>query len=374
MTMLISIDTTPNPNSMKLNLSDTLPQSGTFTLGNEAASPEVVQQLLRIDGVQSIFVSACFLTINRDPRIDWEAILQAARSVFTNNDEQTPSEEQAHSTDTYGQIQVLVQIFRNIPIQIKVTDGKTEKRVGLPARFGELARELQEHFRADYLKERHWSDYGVRYGILDDVAQEVAEEIEALLDVDTLDQRKLLAISNSASQTKIKIQAPQPQRSQNTEPDWHERFRAVQEIEASEETFSFLLEALWDSQPQVRRWAAAKLAAIKTPQSVEALSQCLLSDSNVGVRRTAGDSLSDIGDVAAQEVMCKALDDKNKLVRWRAARFLAEVGTEAALPSLEAVKNDLEYEVRLEVEAAIQHIREGSKASLPVWKLMSQET
>ncbi len=42
--------------------------------------------------------------------------------------------------------------------------------------------------------------------------------------------------------------------------------------------------------------------------------------------------------------MCEALSDKNKLVRWRAARFLAEVGSAASLPALQAKQNDPEFE------------------------------
>jgi HEAT repeat protein len=157
-------------------------------------------------------------------------------------------------------------------------------------------------------------------------------------------------------------------------PDWHERFQAIQQLKASEESLPLLIQALQDEKTQIRRWAAARLAGVKSAQSVEALSQALLNDPNVGVRRTAGDSLSDIGDIAAQGAICQALSDQNKLVRWRAARFLAETGTQASLPYLEKAKEDPEYEVRLEVEAAISHIREGSKAALPVWKLMSKDT
>jgi len=97
-----------------------------------------------------------------------------------------------------------------------------------------------------------------------------------------------------------------------------------------------------------------------------------LNDPNVGVRRTAGDSLSDIADVAAQDAVCQALGDSNKLVRWRAARFLAEIGTSEALQALEKAQDDAEFEVRLEVQAAIQRIRAGGEGALPVWKQMSQ--
>ena len=75
-------------------------------------------------------------------------------------------DDHRRAAEIQGQAQVLVQTFRDIPIQVKVTDGVNEERVGLPERFGHAARELQAHFGADYLKERHWADRGVRYGTL----------------------------------------------------------------------------------------------------------------------------------------------------------------------------------------------------------------
>lgn len=371
MMTLASIDTTPNPNSMKLNLDDTAGVAGTFTQENASAAPTAIQKLLAIPGVVSVFSAASFLTLNRDPRVNWQPILAAARQVFDVQEQMiSPVDAQRKAAEHTGQVKILVQTFRQIPIQVKVTDGLMEERVGLSPRFGETARELQAHFGADYLKERHWADWGVRYGTLAEVAQEVADEIESLLDEEKLNQQKQLALGKVPNPTQVQLRDNDPMLDSS---DWQERFRFVQEIGASEETLPFLIKALQDEKPQIRRWAAAKLAGVKTAQSVEALCQSLLNDSNVGVRRTAGDSLSDIEDVSAQPAVCQALSDTNKLVRWRAARFLAETGTEAALPYLEKATDDPEYEVRLEVEAAINHITQGSKAALPVWKLMSQD-
>jgi hypothetical protein len=226
MTILLSIDTTPNPNSMKLNLGVSLSQTGTFTLDNQADAPDIVCQFLRIEGVQSVFASVRFLTVNRDPRFGWEPILQAVQAVLVDNAQKTiPPENQVSALMAYGQIQVLVQIFRDIPIQVKVTDGKGEKRIGLSARFGGLTRELQTQF----------GDWGVRYGSLDDVAQEVAEEIESLLDEETLTQRKLLAIQGSAPPAN----KGNEQAFQLNQPDWSERLRAVQQLEVWKRPFRF---------------------------------------------------------------------------------------------------------------------------------------
>ena len=50
-----------------------------------------------------------------------------------------------------------------------------------------------------------------------------------------------------------------------------------------------------------------------------------LKDTSAAVRRTAGDCFSDLGFPEAMKEMAKALTDKNKLVRWRAAMFLYEL-------------------------------------------------
>ncbi len=68
--------------------------------------------------------------------------------------------------------------------------------------------------------------------------------------------------------------------------------------------------------------------------------------------------------------MCEALKDPNKLVRWRAARFLFEVGDESAIPALEEAVNDAEFEVRLQAQMALERIKRGEEASGTVWQQM----
>lgn len=377
MTLLVSIETTPNPNSMKLNLNEPLASTGTFNTENISLAPTIVQQLLKIQGVVNIFGAASFLTLNRDPRVDWQLILESVRSIFAGESPENEEKEQRLIIEKQGQVQVWIQTFRKIPIQVKVTDGVMEERAGLSECFGKVARELQAHFTADYLKERFWADWGTRYGTLKEVAQEVAEEIEGLWNETKLISELELALGNviveKGNQPLTETETKEALHLRLSSSDWQERFQAVQSLEATEENLPFLIQVLQDEKPQIRRWTAAKLAGIKTESSVKALCAILMNDSNVGVRRTAGDSLSDIGDVSAQEAICLALKDSNKLVRWRAARFLAEVGNEEALSFLEEAKQDSEYEVRLEVETAISHIQEGSKAASSVWKLMTQE-
>jgi len=111
----------------------------------------------------------------------------------------------------------------------------------------------------------------------------------------------------------------------------------------------------------IRRWAAAILGGSGMPEAIEPLCK-VLSDASAIVRRTAGDALSDLG--MHGRAMCQALEDRSKLMRWRAARFLNEVGDQAAVePAVAARKQD----VRVEMLAAIERIEVGGGAQMPMW-------
>lgn len=350
---LLSVETTPNPNSMKLNVDQQLGAPITYTRDQADGCPAFVRRLLDIAGVQSVFACGNFVTVNKDPRLNWSAILDKATAVFNSDSEAAePTKAKAQDSSaagTDGQVQVFVQTFRGIPIQVKVVDRDGETRLSLGERFNDTALLIQEKTGADYLAERYWADKGHRYGTRDEVAQQVVAEIIGTLDKPPAPTKETLL-------------------DWLKESDWHTRFLAVQELSSSDDHIPVLAAALKDEHPQVRRLAAAALGSFGNSDAVEPLCQAMLEDVSVGVRRTAGDALSDIGDVAAQPAICKALADPNKLVRWRAARFLSDVGTEDAIPFLQKAADDPEFEVRLEVRAAIDRITGGAQGLGPAWK------
>lgn len=384
---------------MKLNFHESLGKAITYTSENAEGSPDFVRDLLKIEGVKSVFVCQDFITINRAPGAVWDKILDSAKHTFgvetadsadksaasadksaANADKSAASadksavevrQKERESAEKSGQVSVVVQTFKGIPIQVKVLAGSMEKRVALPERFSVAARKVQDETNADFLRERYWADWGVRYGDADEIAAQVADEIEGTIDDKALQRLSDIATGKVAEETK---QTTRLQNEANfASPDWHVRLRAIQELKLEEVDIPLLERALTDEQMQVRRFAAAGLGATGSSKAVGALCRALLSDVAVAVRRTAGDALSDIGDVSAQEDVCKSLADENKLVRWRACRFLAEVGTKDALPSLQSVLNDVEFEVRLEAEAAIDRILKGDKGLAPVWKRMHED-
>lgn len=363
---LTSIESTPNPNSMKLNLDghrSVVPI--TYSLANANSSPQLIREVLNVPGIQSVFSCEDFLTINKDPRGNWKMILEAVTKIIPGIEVvSTEAEERRLAAELIGQVAVHVQTFRGIPIQVKAFDKQGEKRIALEERFAKAATLLQERTGADYLKERYWANWGVRYGTIDEVAAEVADEIQG-----TMPELVLIRfLEDSQHRTQSSTTHSATSRADLQSSDWHLRLLAVQELGTEESAVAKLVECLSDPHQQVRRMAAAALGATGAPQAVPHLCRALLNDSSAGVRRTAGDALSDLGDVSAQPSMCAALSDSNRLVRWRAARFLADFGNEDALPHLHEASGDTEFEVCLEVEAAIARITEGKECSVPVWK------
>lgn len=378
---LESIVTTPNPNSMKLNFAEPISAEKATTYDKkdatkaEGGAPVYVAQLLDIEGVNSVFVCGDFLTINRDPRHDWKPILDAANRVFSVSGENKAAaavEKQREVAEKSGQVLVVVQTFKGVPIQVKVLAPEQEKRVALSARFSEAAQTIQSKQGSDFLKERYWADWGVRYGDPGEIAAEVAEEIEGTIDEETLARLVAQACGESVAQV-AKLTLAEIEQALSSQ-DWQSRLKAVQELGSTPEDIPLLTRALNDDRMQVRRFAAAALGATGSSDAILPLSKALLEDSAVAVRRTAGDALSDIGDPAAEDAMCTALTDDNKLVRWRAARYLAEVGSEKALGALEVAMKDTEFEVRLEAQAAAERILHGSAGLAPVWKRILEET
>lgn len=366
---LKSIETTPNPNSMKLNLDQPLGKTVTYTKKESGNCPDYVERLLDIAGVQSVFVCGDFITLNRDPRMDWKPILDEATAQLSG--EATTSEksidQQRTVGETLGQVGVFVQTFRGIPIQVKVTDAHGENRVALDARFSDAAQQIQAQTGADFLKERYWADWGVRYGTREEVAAEVVDEISGSIDAAKMSTLVECALNKASSEQTISRDL-EAVKTDLASDDWHKRLGAVQELGTGEDAIALLLEALHDAHPQVRRLSAAALGASGDERAVAPLAEALVNDLSVGVRRTAGDALSDLGSISAQPAVCKALSDTNKLVRWRAARFLFDIGTDDALPFLEQASDDPEFEVRLEVQAATERIGGGKETAMPAWK------
>jgi hypothetical protein len=386
---LRSIETTPSPNCIKLNLDEQISSKALTLQGSNADShsPEVARQLLTINGVKSVFLVSDFITLTKENSADWQPILaqaahllgiaKGADSELSANlaqpDTSTASsgslEETRYSGQSPGQVEVAIQVFRGIPVQVRVTGEGKQARTALPERFSAALQRAIAATQADYVAERCWQPYEPRFGNPEEVARMVADELASTIDENELVCREAAAIANRSSEVKASHHPAQLDLlAELNDPDWQRRLKALQAIEVNSETFSAVTAALDDERSAIRRWAAAILGASGMPEAIEPLSHVVHSDGSVVVRRTAGDALSDLGDVRAIEPMCQALEDRSKLVRWRAARFLNEIGDQTAVAPLRcAAEHEGEFDVRMEMVAAIERIEGGGKAQMPMW-------
>ncbi len=181
---LLSIETTPNPNSMKLNLDEMLAKGVaiTYTNENRGDCPASIEKILAIPGVSSVFRFADWMAIQRKPTAGWEDILSQARLALGDASLQsTKREPEETSNKKWREVAVSVQYFRDIPMLVKVSSGSEMTRFPLPERFGQ-AIEQAMGASENMLMERKWIDEGLRYGELRDVGEALVREISAVYD------------------------------------------------------------------------------------------------------------------------------------------------------------------------------------------------
>ena len=380
---LLSIETTPNPNSMKFNLDERLANgvSITYTHENIGDGPAYIDKILAIPGVRSVFRVADFMAIQRKPAAGWEDILSQARVVLdyaslTN----TKPEPEETSDKEWREVMVSVQYFRDLPMLIKVSSDNETARLPLPERFGQ-AIEQATSASENMLMERKWINEGLRYGELRDVGEALVREISAVYD-----EKKLKELVEKAYHPDLpeKVKASREKPGDLAKlarafesPCWEERFAALKELgtvataQMDSQALSLIIRATKDPKMSIRRLAVVFLGLIKTHEVLAPLCEAL-KDEAVGVRRSAGDALTDLGDRRAIGPMAETLKDPNKLVRWRASRFLYELGDESALPALREAQDDREFEVAMQIRQAIERIESGKVGQGPVWRQMTQ--
>ncbi|GIN85746.1 hypothetical protein J6TS2_21320 [Heyndrickxia sporothermodurans] len=365
---ILAIEPTPSPNTMKVILDKELPsgKSNNYKKEEAGGAPPFIKALLEIEGVKGIYHVADFLAVERNGKFDWQQILPKVREVF--------GEDVAHSKsqmidEHFGEVSVFVQMFKEIPLQVKISDGEQEKRFGMPERFVQAMTKAQSE-NENYVLLRKWKDIGVRYGDLEQIGYDVVEELKAAYPESRLNL--LVEAANYPNQNMElqykKLIKVTPE--MLNDPDWRKRYQLLEQMEEPKiEDLPVLEKALEDENLSIRRLAVVYLGMIKDKRVLPYLFKGL-QDKVVTVRRTAGDALSDLGFKEAMEPMMEALKDKSKIVRWRAAMFLYEEGDENALQALKNADNDPEFEVQLQVKMAIERIEGGEKAKGSIWKQM----
>lgn len=373
---IVSMEPTPSPYSMKINLDQHLPDGQSENYKKEdnlSKAPEYVRRLFSIEGVKGLYRVIDFITLERNPRIAWEEILPQVRGVLGSEEETTDlfSKAAEKAEDSFGEIHVFVQMFRNIPLQVKLQEGEKEERFALPERFmkaGMKAATASEN----YLMERRWVEQSPRYGEIEEIGHTIVEEISATYNEERLKVLLQVALTNDQATEEVSSQR-KVTLDMLDQPNWRDRYAVLAQMDPTEGDFPVLNKALDDSNSSVRRLATAYLGMIEEPETLPYLFKAL-KDKSVNVRRTAGDCLSDLGFKKAIPEMIETLSDKSRIVRWRGAMFLYEVGDETAISALEKSLEDPEFEVRMQAKMALERIKSGEKAEGSIWKQMEQAT
>lgn len=79
--MAVQISNTPNPNALKFTVFVDVGGPLTFVAGQEVDDPTGAA-LVAIEGVASVFMTADFVTLTKDPQASWETIAPAASDVL----------------------------------------------------------------------------------------------------------------------------------------------------------------------------------------------------------------------------------------------------------------------------------------------------
>ncbi|GEN82615.1 hypothetical protein SLU01_09270 [Sporosarcina luteola] len=367
---IVTIEPTPSPNSMKIILDEELPMgtSHNYKRDDAGTAPHPVSELLSIKGIKGIYHVMNFMAVERIGNVAWEDILSELQSVFNEENVEADRTEQA-ADEHFGEVYVHVQTYKDIPLQVKVFDNSSEQRFGLSERFQKAMEKVHSAEVENYILLRKWADYGIRYGEKQEIGETVVSEVEAAYP----DERLQEIIEQSANNGTSKVEQRQKVTVEQFDVDeWEKRFQLIDQMPDPDVSDLPLLEkALDDEKMSIRRLATVYLGMIEDEAVIPYVEKAL-KDKSWAVRRTAGDCMSDLGFAGFENAAIESLQDKNKLVRWRAAMFIYETGTEKSLTALHAAENDPEFEVKLQVRMAISRIEEGEDAKGSIWKQMTE--
>lgn len=373
---IISMEPTPSPYSMKVNVNETLPDGEAFNFSHTdplREAPSYIQKLFEINGIKGIYRVIDFITIERNPRVTWEEILPEVYVIFgadSITDDLFSKAVTQEEGEAFGEVKVEIQMIRNIPTQVKLTEAEVEKRYALPERLTNAAMEAASASNS-YLLERKWVEQSPRYGELDEIGQAVVEELDAAYTEERLKQLLQAALLDEAPKETYRQKVTIHMLDAD---NWRDRYAVLANMpDPTEDDYPLLNKALEDDNSSVRRIATAYLGMIEQKETLPYLYKAL-QDRSVNVRRTAGDCLSDLGFKEAMPEMIQTLEDKSRIVRWRAAMFLYEVGDESAIPALQKALEDTEFEVRMQAKMALTRIESGKEGEGSIWQQMEQAT
>ena len=435
-----SIESTPNPSSFKLNLDKPIISGAGKTYVNEddRDCPEAIRVILRIDGIESVYAMPDWVCLNKvsSGTYKWESILPncvaalggatveggAVGSLSSLIRSEQQLADGALTENEQLCVTIRLQSSNGIPIQVEASEGLSTKRQALSARFATtmndfiLKEEKKGGSKMKFFEGRSWILRGPLYAnTLEDALAAAVQDIEALY---TDGDLQLLA--GGPTEEELPLRTIVDEADLNSPVD-RTALRAVEQLcslsdgmrsaaEATEvEKSSLLMMAQFVMRGvgsvSARRMAIAYLGSCSGAASdsftpfkdtiFNSLSRAFRLEKAPGLRRTAGDALSDFGDArAAPLAAVQLLEDSSKLVRWRSARILGELaGIDAtagpgaigersrtiavAIAALEAaaVVEQQSFEVVFECMNSLTILRDGGTAdSTPVWMKMIKKS
>ena len=427
-----AVESTPNPSSFLLRLD--APLDGLTSLtglrgetfrkaqASSESCPTSLKRVLNILGVDSVFaMPEKLLTVNKVPEASWEAVLPQVIEALGGGTERlvvsglplSVVEVNAPVGMVRG-VRIRLQVCHKLPIQVEATGwlGTPPVRAKLSPRFGSamglLIGEVGGPSDA-FFKGRTWLDRGMRYpeealltkdpSALLNADDPVASEQEAVrraLEIEVAEVESAFSDGRLAAIVYgSRVAAPPCSNVSEVEGllSLEEVDRLCDEdmaLEArGERGLTQPLERLarfvatGEGVLGARRNAVAYIGGTGGRGGAdvfEAVASTFQTAKAAGLRRTAGDALSDLGDPRAVPLATVALADSAALVRWRAARILGELGeadggsTVAALN--QAALQERAFEVSFELKDAARKVQlraEGDGGARgPTWKQMMQ--
>ena len=79
--MSVTIANTPNPNALKFTVGVPVGGPATFTAASGDDHP-VAREVLAVAGVVSMFMTADFVTVTKEPEGDWSTIAPAVQAIL----------------------------------------------------------------------------------------------------------------------------------------------------------------------------------------------------------------------------------------------------------------------------------------------------
>lgn len=258
---IVSIEPTPSPHSMKINLNKELPadEKLNYKLSDDLSNaPDYIKSLFEIDGVKGIYQVIDFIALERNPRVPWEIILPKVRMALGTEEaanEIATTENSQTSVDNFGEVKVFIQMFRGIPMQVKLDDGDAEKRFGLSKIFSEAIMAASDS-SPNIVMERAWVEQRPRYGSVDEIGNDVVEELSASYDQARLDALVKQAYAQGENSIEAIAEADQHMTLDIlAEPDWKVRYAAMDRLKPTFAHIDILEKALQDEKASIRRLA-----------------------------------------------------------------------------------------------------------------------